>query len=171
MCPQYSQIFVFSSDEPHSKFARHIPEVTQQSSSNLCDNRFTGPSPSLARSPCDLRPERSSIPLSRAHRLCRRAWRVLHFGVSVWNSVIIRVIPPVKTQSVAQLTFSGGSHAIRIELPIDQFAAHTREPAEQFLPPRRLTFPCRSPPSRVRRRLHACTSPRRRLIHRRHRQW
>ncbi len=44
--------------------------------------------------------------------------------------LFIRVIPPVKIQSVAQLTFSGGSHAIRIELPIDQFAAHNREPAK-----------------------------------------
>ncbi len=43
--------------------------------------------------------------------------------------VIVRVIPPVKTQSVAQLAFAGGSHAIRIQLPTDQFAAHIRQPA------------------------------------------
>ncbi len=43
--------------------------------------------------------------------------------------LMVRVIPPVKTQSVAQLAFSGGSHAIRIELPVDQFSAHTREPS------------------------------------------
>jgi protein TonB len=40
----------------------------------------------------------------------------------------IRIVEPVKTQVVAQLAFSGGSHAIRITLPASQFAAHTHEP-------------------------------------------
>jgi protein TonB len=40
----------------------------------------------------------------------------------------IRIVEPVKTQAVAQLAFSGGSHAITIELPVSQFAAHTHEP-------------------------------------------
>ncbi len=42
--------------------------------------------------------------------------------------VSIRIVEPVKTQAVAKLSFAGGSHAIRIELPVSQFAAHTHEP-------------------------------------------
>lgn len=59
--------------------------------------------------------------------------------------LIVRVIPPVKTQSVAQLTFSGGSHAIRIALPIDQFAAHTREPAKNAPAAKRTDIPMQVP--------------------------
>ena len=40
----------------------------------------------------------------------------------------IRILEPSKTRAIAQLSFSGGSHAIRIELPVSQFAAHTHEP-------------------------------------------
>lgn len=59
--------------------------------------------------------------------------------------VIVRVIPPVKTQSVAQLAFSGGSHAIRIQLPIDQFSAHTREPAPRAPAAKRTDIPMQVP--------------------------
>lgn len=59
--------------------------------------------------------------------------------------LFIRVIPPIKTQSVAQLTFSGGSHAIRIELPIDQFAAHTREPAKNAPAAKKTDIPMQVP--------------------------
>ena len=59
--------------------------------------------------------------------------------------VIVRVIPPVKTQSVAQLAFSGGSHAIRIQLPIDQFSAHTREPAPKAPAAKRTDIPMQVP--------------------------
>jgi len=63
---------------------------------------------------------------------------VFFFGA---RGLLVRVIPPVKTQSVAQLTFSGGSHAIRIALPIDQFAAHTREPAPKAPSAKRTNIP------------------------------
>jgi protein TonB len=59
--------------------------------------------------------------------------------------VFIRVIPPVKTQSVAQLAFAGGSHAIRIQMPIDQFAAHTREPAKNAPAAKRTDIPMQVP--------------------------
>jgi protein TonB len=59
--------------------------------------------------------------------------------------LVVRVIPPVKTQSVAQLAFSGGSHAIRIELPIDQFAAHTREPVPNAPAAKKTDIPMQVP--------------------------
>jgi TonB family protein len=46
------------------------------------------------------------------------------------SSTTIRIVEPVKTQVVvAQVAFSGGSHSIRITLPVSQFAAHTHDPA------------------------------------------
>jgi TonB family protein len=45
------------------------------------------------------------------------------------SSTTIKVVDHVKTQSVAQVAISGGSHAIRIILPVSQFAAHTHDPA------------------------------------------
>jgi protein TonB len=59
--------------------------------------------------------------------------------------LVVRVIPPVKTQSVAQLAFSGGSHAIRIELPIDQFAAHTHEPVPNAPAAKKTDIPMQVP--------------------------
>ena len=59
--------------------------------------------------------------------------------------LLVRVIPPVKTQSVAQLTFSGGSHAIRIELPVDQFAAHAHEPDKNTPAAKRTDIPMEVP--------------------------
>ena len=67
---------------------------------------------------------------------------VFFFGA---RGLLVRVIPPVKTQSVAQLAFSGGSHAIRIQLPIDQFAAHTREPAPKAPAAKRTDIPMQVP--------------------------
>ena len=58
---------------------------------------------------------------------------------------VIRIVPPVKTQSVAQLAFAGGSHAIRIQLPIAQFAAHTREPAPNAAAAKRTDIPMQVP--------------------------
>jgi len=75
-------------------------------------------------------------PAERSKRLFRALFfsLALHgaFFASVYLSgthAAIRIVEPVKTQVVSQLTFSGGSHAIRIELPISQFAAHTHQPA------------------------------------------
>lgn len=59
--------------------------------------------------------------------------------------LVVRMIQPVKTQSVAQLNFSGGSHAIRIQLPLDQFAAHTREPAPKTEAAKRTDIPMQVP--------------------------
>jgi protein TonB len=50
------------------------------------------------------------------------------FAFLFGTHVTIRIVEPVKTQAVAKLAFSGGSHAIRIVLPVSQFAAHTHEP-------------------------------------------
>ena len=75
-------------------------------------------------------------PAERSKRLFRALFfsLALHgtFCASVYlfgTHAAIRIVEPVKTQVVSQLTFSGGSHAIRIELPISQFAAHTHQPA------------------------------------------
>ena len=57
----------------------------------------------------------------------------------------IRIVEPVKTQVVAQLAYSGGSHAIRIELPVSQFAAHTREPAPKADPAKKTDIPMNVP--------------------------
>ena len=57
----------------------------------------------------------------------------------------IRIVEPVKTQVVAQLSYSGGSHAIRIELPVSQFAAHTREPAPKAEPAKKTDIPMNVP--------------------------
>lgn len=45
------------------------------------------------------------------------------------SSTTIRILEPVKSQVIAQLAISGGSHAIRITLPVSQYAAHTHDPA------------------------------------------
>lgn len=45
------------------------------------------------------------------------------------SNTTIRIVEPVKTQVLAQVAISGGSHAIRITLPVSQFAAHTHDPA------------------------------------------
>ena len=66
---------------------------------------------------------------------------VFFFG----TRVIVRVLPPVKTLSVAQLAFAGGSHAIRIQLPIDQFAAHTRQPVPKAPSAKRTDIPMQVP--------------------------
>jgi TonB family protein len=58
----------------------------------------------------------------------------------------IRIVEPVKTQAVAQLTFAGGSHRIRIELPVSQFAAHTHEPAPHADPAKKTDIPMKVPP-------------------------
>jgi len=66
---------------------------------------------------------------------------VFFFGARL----VVRLIPPVKTQSVAQLNFSGGSHAILIQLPVDQFAAHAREPAPKAPAAKRTDIPMQVP--------------------------
>jgi protein TonB len=76
------------------------------------------------------------FPVDRSKHLFRALFISLAFHGAFFASVFlfgtrtaIRIVEPVKTQVVAQLSFSGGSHAITIELPVSQFAAHTREPA------------------------------------------
>jgi protein TonB len=74
-------------------------------------------------------------PAERSKRLLRAITFSLALHASFFSFAFlfgsrpaIRVIEPVKTQVVAQLAISGGSHAIRITLPVSQFAAHTHEP-------------------------------------------
>jgi len=57
----------------------------------------------------------------------------------------IKVLQPVKTQAVAQLSISGGSHAIRIVLPVSQFAAHTREPEPKADAAKKTDIPMTAP--------------------------
>ena len=57
----------------------------------------------------------------------------------------VRVIEPVKTQAVAKLAISGGSHAIRIVLPVSQFAAHTREPVPKADAAKKTDIPMLAP--------------------------
>ncbi len=66
---------------------------------------------------------------------------VLIFG----SRATIRIVEPVKTQVVAQLAFSGGSHAIRITLPVSQFAAHTHEPTPNTDAARKTDIPMQVP--------------------------
>ena len=75
---------------------------------------------------------------------------VLHgaffFFVFLFGSrATIRVVEPVKTQVVAQLSFSGGSHAIRLTLPVSQFAAHTHEPTPNTDAAKRTDIPMQVP--------------------------
>jgi protein TonB len=87
-------------------------------------------------------------PAERTERLSRAIVVSLALHCAFFASVfffgarlIVRVIPPVKTQAVARLTFSGGSHAIRIQLPNDQFAAHSPEPAPKAPAAKRTDIP------------------------------
>jgi TonB family protein len=57
----------------------------------------------------------------------------------------VKVIEPVKTQAVAKLAISGGSHAIRIVLPVSQFAAHTREPVPKADAAKKTDIPMQAP--------------------------
>ena len=52
----------------------------------------------------------------------------------------------MKTLAVASSTFAGGSHRIRIELPVSQFAAHVREPAPHADPAKKTNIPMQVPP-------------------------
>jgi TonB family protein len=87
----------------------------------------------------------------------RRVTRALFFSLALHSAFFacvflfgtrpsIRVVEPVKTQLVAQLTFSGGSHAIRIELPVSQFAAHTHEPVPKAEAAKKTDIPMQVPP-------------------------
>ena len=57
----------------------------------------------------------------------------------------ITIVEPVKTQVVAQLAFSGGSHAITIELPASQFAAHIHQPTPDADPAQKTAIPIQVP--------------------------
>ena len=92
------------------------------------------------------------FPAERSNRLFRALFISLALHGSFFacvflfgTRVTIRIVEPVKTQLVSQLTFSGGSHAIRIELPVSQFAAHTREPAPNAEAARKTDIPMQVP--------------------------
>ncbi len=57
----------------------------------------------------------------------------------------IRIVEPVKTQIVAQLAFSSGSHAITIELPVSQFAAHIHKPTPNAAAAKKTDIPTQVP--------------------------
>jgi len=91
-------------------------------------------------------------PVERSKRLVRPVLVSLALHGSFFASVFlfgthvnIRLVEPVKTQAVAKLAFSGGSHAIRIELPISQFAAHTHEPVPKAEAAKKTDIPMQVP--------------------------
>jgi TonB family protein len=57
----------------------------------------------------------------------------------------IRIVEPVKTQAVAKLAFAGGSHAITIELPASQFAAHVHDPVPKADAAKKTDIPMQVP--------------------------
>ena len=57
----------------------------------------------------------------------------------------IRIVEPVKTKTIAVLALSGGSHAIRITLPVSQFAAHTHDPSPNTDAARKTDIPMQVP--------------------------
>jgi len=68
------------------------------------------------------------------------------FAVFLFGTrAVIRIVQPVHTQVVAQIAVSGGSHAIRITLPVSEFAAHTHEPAPNADAAKRTNIPMQVP--------------------------
>jgi len=52
---------------------------------------------------------------------------VLGLALLVGSAVTTRVVQPPSLQALALMQTAGGSHAVKIELPVKDFAAHTRE--------------------------------------------
>jgi TonB family protein len=80
-------------------------------------------------------------------------------GVAIRARQQAAIVHPTEFVAVARVAVSGGSHAIRIPLPEDPAAAHTRHPVENTDPAKKAILPMKPPPVPVRSGGGAPASP------------
>ena len=84
---------------------------------------------------------------------------MLSIGIGIRARFPQTALQATQFVKVARVAVSGGSHAIRIQLPEDPAAAHTRHPAENTDPAKKTILPMKPPPVPVRSGGGAPSSP------------